>query len=295
MPEHCKTYTGCDGVIEGAIPEVDLVSPAYDLVDVDYQILRTSRGCLRNCSFCGNYKLSPFRKVSSIKNQICSKRVIFYDDNILMNPHIKNILKELISLRKQRKINYVESQSGFDGRLLQKCPELAKLLKDAGFKYPKIAWDYGLKDASNIKSQIDLLINAGYKSKDISIFMIYNYNLDYDVLEAKRVKCAKYGVQVADSRYRPLNQTFDNYNSYKRSQTSDDYYIHPNWTDEQIRKFRRHVRYHNICIRFNIKFYSKSMEQMKLSKETIRKYKSMDYESVKKYLSDAWDLCAFHE
>jgi len=44
--------------------------------------------------------------------------------------------------------------------------------------------------------------------------MIYNWSFDYEELEAKREKCFEWNVQIADCRYRPLNQTFDNYNSH---------------------------------------------------------------------------------
>lgn len=59
------------------------------------------------------------------------------------------------------------------------------MLKKAGFKNPKIAWDYNLKQAPKIKEQIDLLISGGFKAKEISIFMIYNYDLDYNEMEKK--------------------------------------------------------------------------------------------------------------
>ena len=52
------------------------------------------------------------------------------------------------------------------------------MLKDAGFKNPKIAWDYGISTSSKkLKNKLDLLIEAGFTAKEISIFMIYNYEL----------------------------------------------------------------------------------------------------------------------
>ena len=59
MPDHCKEYTGCDDVILGTIAEAEKLIPAYDLVDVDYQILHTTRGCIRKCGFCGTYIIEP--------------------------------------------------------------------------------------------------------------------------------------------------------------------------------------------------------------------------------------------
>ncbi len=97
------------------------VIPAYDLVDVDYQIIHTTRGCIRRCGGCGVYQIEPeWLCKKSIKDEIIMKKIIFYDNNILANKYIENILNELIELKKAHKISYVESQSGFDGRILRK-------------------------------------------------------------------------------------------------------------------------------------------------------------------------------
>jgi phosphotriesterase-related protein len=61
--------------------------PAYDLLDavndkhIDYQILHTSRGCKRKCSFCGTWRIEPnFTPLTSIKNKIHYKKLVFYDN-----------------------------------------------------------------------------------------------------------------------------------------------------------------------------------------------------------------------
>lgn len=295
MPEHCKNYTKCTDVIRGPIPETENLIPDYDLVDVDYQIIHTSRGCIRKCGFCGTYIIEPnWTCKKSIKNEIIKKKLIFYDNNLLANQYIENILNELIELKKEKKISYLESQSGFDGRILRKKPHLAKKLKDAGFKNPKIAWDYGLIQAPKIKKQIDLLTDAGFNAKEISIFMIYNYEPDYDEMEEKRALCAEWGVQITDCRYRPLDATDDNYSPYKRNQTSDDYYIHEEcgWTDAKIRKFRRNIRRHNICMRHEVDYHSTLLERKIIPQEDAKEYRKMKFKTIKtKYseeLPDAW-------
>ena len=298
MPEHCMKYTKCDGIIQGPIPEAENLIPDYSLVDVDYQILHTSRGCIRKCGFCGTYIIEPEWKCKkSIKDEIIKKKIVFYDNNLLANEHIEDILKELIELKKEKKISYVESQSGFDGRILRKKPHLAKMLKEAGFKNPKIAWDYGLVQAPKIKEQIDLLIDAGFTAKEISIFMIYNYELTYEEMEEKRIKCAEWGVQITDCRYRPLDATFDNYSSFKtKGQTEKDYHIHKEsgWTDAKVRKFRRNIRRHNICMRHEVDYHSTILERKKVPQKQAQKYREMKYEEVKKHLPDAWSPLEFH-
>ncbi len=125
-------------------------------------------------------------------------------------------------LKKQKEILWCESQSGFDGRKLQEIPHLGELIKKAGFRYPRIAWDWGYKEFRTIKKQLDILINAGYGPKDIFVFMLYNWNIPFEEMEKKRIKCWEWGIQIADCRYRPLNQLFDNYNSRKSVQTNKD-------------------------------------------------------------------------
>ena len=301
MPEHCKKYTKCSDVIQGPIPEVENLIPDYSLVDVDYQIIHTSRGCIRKCGFCGTYIIEPdWVCKKSIKDEIIKKKLVFYDNNLLANQYIEDILKELIELKKEKKISYLESQSGFDGRILRKKPRLAKMLKDAGFKNPKIAWDYGVKQAPKIKEQIDLLIDAGFTAKEISVFMIYNYEPAYEEMEQKRVKCAEWGVQITDCRYRPLDATDDNYSSFKRNQTSEDYYIHEEcgWTDTKVRKFRRNIRRHNICMRHEVDYHSTILERKQVPQEDAKKYREMKFKEIKeKYseeLPDAWCPLDFH-
>jgi radical SAM superfamily enzyme YgiQ (UPF0313 family) len=58
MPEHCK-QSGCDEVFIGVDEKVEKFKPAYDLVEIDYQIAHTSRGCMRKCKFCGAWKIEP--------------------------------------------------------------------------------------------------------------------------------------------------------------------------------------------------------------------------------------------
>jgi len=97
---------------------------------IDHQIIHTSRGCPRKCPFCGTWKIEPqFNAKRSIKNEIVHRKLIFYDNNILMNPHIENILTELKELKSKKKILWCESQSGFDGRELLKKPYIAMMIK----------------------------------------------------------------------------------------------------------------------------------------------------------------------
>lgn len=263
MPEHCRD-SGCDEVFVGVHKEAENYLPAYDLVcEVDFQVIHATRGCPRRCSFCGTWKIEPkFEYKRSIRDEIFRNNVVFYDNNLLASPAIRDILDELAGLRVNRKPVVCDSQCGFDGRYLD--AEIAALLKKAHFVYPKIAWDGPLDEKDAVREWIGLLVGAGFPKKDVSVFMLYNHDLSYEVSEAKRKLCRRWGVQVADCRYRPLDQTYDNYDprAWRKGQGPEDYYIHPHWTDRQIRLFRRNVRRHNICVRHGFSRYVKSLERL---------------------------------
>lgn len=295
-------YVGCDEIIKGVIPEAEKFEPAYDLLSdinenpIDYQIIHTSRGCERKCAFCGTWIIEPeFISEKTIKDKIKYKKIVFYDNNLLMNPYIEDIFKELIELKKKHKISWCESQSGLDGRILIKNPHLAKMMKQAGFRYPRIAWDWKYDRYTDIKKQLDLLIEAGYHSKDIYIFVLYNWNISFEEMELKRKKCWEWKVQIADCRYRPLSQLYDNYKSNKVGQTLNDYHIHEDygWTDGKVKLFRRNVRRQNICVRHNFPIYSKAFEHKMFGKEIIlnvRRLNSLEdqIEYMKKNNADYW-------
>lgn len=261
LPEHCKEYTQCDYVITETSKEAEELTPAYDLVHTNHQVLFTTRGCIRRCDFCSAYKIEPeWICKKTIKNEILFKNILFYDNNILANPYIENILNELIELKKQKKIKYVRAQSGLDARILSKKPHLGKLLKQAGFKGITLSWDGDFKDLKYIKKAVNILTENKYKSKNISIFMLFNYyNMNYEDIERKRVECAKLGVKAIALRYVPMDWT------------SEDIYISPNWTDKEIKKTMANRTMHNRCINYDIT------------------------EHGIPYIYDTWKLYEFHE
>jgi hypothetical protein len=292
MPQHCKEYTGCDEVFVGIHKSAEKYRPAYDLLfdsSPPYQIIHTSRGCARKCPFCGVWKIEPemsFKK--SIKREVCSNRLIFFDNNLLANPFIKDILSEIADMSWNGKPLKCEAVCGIDYRFLLKDPELAILLKKARFENIRIAWDWHYDRWKEIEKAIELLQSAGYRNKDISIFMIYNWEIPFKEMEEKRIKCWEWKVQIIDCRYRPLNQTYDNYNPRIR-QTNEEYYIHPKWTDAEVKQFRKNVRRQNICVRYNLLYYSESLEKHRMSPAKILKLKKLTPDEARKWLKDVWD------
>lgn len=295
MPKHCKKFTGCDKVYNGVMKKAEKYEPAYELIEnsnpspVDYQILHASRGCKRRCKFCGTWKIEPeFVPKKSIKKEVKYRKIVFYDNNFLANPYVEDILDELAEMKRSHNILWCESQSGFDGRQLMDKPYLGEMIKKAAFRYPRIAWDWRYQEYPKIKKQIDILMKAGYKSKHIFIFMLYNWDITFNDMERKRLKCWDWQVQIADCRYRPLNQTYDNYNPRKKGQMSNDYHIHEQsgWTDALVKQFRKNVRRQNICVRHGFPFYSKDFEQKRMRNKIMKATKTMRSKREKmKYLN----------
>ena len=252
MPKDCKKRSPFATVRRGLYRRgvAEKVTVDYSLLpeDLDYQIIHSSRGCTRRCTFCGTWRIEPeFTCVDSVLLLIKKRKLVFYDNNLLANPHIDKILRELSEYRTEKGHPLrCESQSGFDLRLLTQ--ERAKLLKDAHFVNPRITWDGRYKSWYKVKNAIGLLEETGYKRKEIYIFMIYNCVLPYDEMKKKLEACRRWKVRVIDCHYRPLDYTEDNYRPGIRAQGSGEYYIHDGWTDSQVRRFRRSVRRQNIAI-----------------------------------------------
>lgn len=271
----------------GLHPDAEKFYPDYSLLgsEIDHHVTHAMRGCIRRCAFCGTWKIEPKRhdktseELQEELKAIGKNKVIFFDNNFLANTNVKSILEDLSNLKINSKMVICESQSGFDGRLLEKNQELAKLLKKARFQNIRIAWDNSFSDYLSIKEQITFLTSAGYKMKDIAVFMVYNFDISYEEMIRKLNYCKKLGVQITDCRYRPLDSTADNYNPQSvRGQTENDYYIHSKagWTDQKIRAFRKMVREHNIWIRYAKDKglqYDKKMEKWSAIHNTFKFFK----------------------
>ena len=233
------------------------------------QIIHASRSCIRNCKFCGVRKIEPdisYKTWKQVKDELQLNDIVFFDNNFLMNPNHTEILKGIKDHRINGKIIRCEAQSGFDPRLITQ--EDAILLKKARFRSIRISWDHGMEQIPDVKRALSYLQKAGFPSKQIGIFMIYNWDNPFKLMEQKRLICKEWNAQIFDCRYRPLDQLYDNYNPRAKSQTEEDYYIHPEWTDKQIRQFRRNVRRQNIVIRFNFRSEHQMDEWLRSKRKT---------------------------
>jgi len=240
------------------------------------QIIHASRGCIRKCTFCGVRKIEKkitYKTWAEVKKEIQLNEIVFFDNNFLMSPHHEKILKGIEKLRVNGKVVRCECQSGFDPRLMTQKD--ANLLKKARFKSIRLSWDHGLHQMKVVRKALEYLNNAGFGYKTVGVFMLFNYEIPFEILEKKRGVCKEWNVQIFHCRYRPLDQLYDNYNPRSKSQSRNEYYIHPTWTDKQIRKFGKNVREQNIVIRFNFnnieQYYTWLRDQKKTGRLVKRK------------------------
>ncbi len=203
----------------------------YNKMDDSEQWIRVSQGCPNNCPFCyepPEEMLFPFPSLER-------NRVKIMDMNLLSKPTAMSLIESFGSQRVNNRVVYYELVCGIDYRFL--TPEIAGALKDARFQKMRLAWDFGYKKQFAIKKAIKLLLAVGYKSKDLTVFMICNWQISYEECLKKLYLCAIWSVKVADC--------------YFDGQTSPRI-VPIGWTGEQIKAFRRQVRKHNQLVNFGI-------------------------------------------
>ena len=204
--------------------------PYNKMNDIE-QWIRISQGCPNNCPFC----YEPPEEIVFPVPTIERNSVKIMDMNLLSKLKAPDILVKLAETRVNSRVVYYELVCGVDYRFL--TPIIANMLKQSRFKRMRLAWDFGYKEQFRIKKALDSLLRAGYRNKDLMIFMICNWNITYEECIKKLYLCAIWSVKVADC--------------YFDGQTPPN--IEPiGWTAEQIKGFRKRVRKHNQLVNFGI-------------------------------------------
>ena len=141
LPADCiKGGTGYD--LKTILPdEAESRFPDYSLYPaIDYAIGFTTRGCIRNCSFCFVPKKEGQLRIVGDLYDFWSgqQKVILLDNNLTAAPmaHFEKIIGQLA---KERVRVLVDFSQGLDIRLLNE--DHARLLKTVRFKYVHFAWD----------------------------------------------------------------------------------------------------------------------------------------------------------
>lgn len=201
----------------------------YNKFDNKEQWIRISEGCPNQCPYC--YEPKEF-KVFPIP-EIVRNKVKIMDMNLLCKPESLGIIKELSNKFVNKKVVNYELICGIDYRFL--TDGLAEALKVARFQNIRLAWDWGFNQQLKVKDGINKLLKAGYKNKDIMVFMICNWKIPISENFKKMDLCKVWNVKIADCYYD---------NQYGRNKKPFF------WTADEIKLFRRKVRKHNQLIGF---------------------------------------------
>ena len=215
--------------------DVKLLKPysygAYNKFNDSEQWVRISEGCPHNCPFCYEpTEITVFGVPDIVRNL-----VKIMDMNLLCKQEAASILRELGSKRVSGKVVHYEMICGIDHRFLTQ--EIADQLKRSRFQRIRLAWDWGYDDQLKIKDAIEKLVKAGYRRKELMVFMVCNWRIPYDVNCQKLDLCKVWNVKVSDCYFD--GQVFPNV-------------IPRFWTDQENKSFRRQVRRHNRMVLFGI-------------------------------------------
>lgn len=219
----------------------------YNKMNEVEQWVRISQGCPNKCPFCYEPPERILFPIPLIERNI----VKIMDMNLLSQKIPLDIIRHLGTQKVNKKVVYYELVCGIDHRFFYL--ELAEALKKSRFVKIRLAWDFSFRDQYKIRKAYKHLIKAGYRPRDITIFMICNWKIPYEECLKKLYLCAIWSVKVADC--------------YFDGQVSPN--IKPiGWTAEQIKDFRKRVRKHNQLVNFGIdpevKEYEKTQEKILL-------------------------------
>ena len=220
--------------------------PRVDKIDEhDVQYIELNRGCKRGCAFCHANPDYQVYDVPEIKRNI----VQIIGEGLLYDPEIKQKITELGNKRVNGKVVYYGLSQGFDFRLFDN--EIAEIFlknrigiinnKGRWYKGIRFAWDGGLNHEQLTKQTIDILIEVGYKKKQIQVFVLSLWKFPYELCELKRRLLYEMGVKIDDC-------TWDTTKKNCRAEIKNGVWTNQFWKVEDYIKFRRDCRKHNQLI-----------------------------------------------
>jgi len=207
----------------------------YNKSNDQEQWIRITEGCPNQCEYCRESFENGIKPIYYPIPNIIRNDVKIIDMNLMYKSKAIEILDELGSKRVNKKVVYYELVCGIDYRYMTQ--EKADALKRNRFKKIRLAWDHNIIEQRRIKSCIKMLNKAGYRGRDIMVFMICNWKISYQDNLFKLDLCKVWGVFVCAC-------WFDNQAGRK---------IKPiHWIPEHIKEFNRKERKHNQMINFGI-------------------------------------------
>ncbi len=199
-------------IIRGVIPELDTITPAYDLYAwSDMSFTFTSRGCKRKCDFCFVKQIES--EAYTIPNWFeyldPTRRKLMVHDNNLTIFGVKwfsSVVDKLIELNKQ-----VIFDNGFDCRIYNekhdaKIRELASnnQILPTGIRF---AYD-GPQEDGHIDNALSLVCSY-LNPPDVMVYVLAGFNDDFKTVLKRALTVCKFGARPVIQKYLPLNWKAD--------------------------------------------------------------------------------------
>lgn len=164
----CEIELGGYGINKNKLSDkIEHLMPDYDLFNCDYNMGFTSRGCIRNCSFCNVQQMEGIIKDNSSVFEFHDKRfnkIKLLDNNFLASPNWESNLQYIIDHKLKVDIN-----SGLDIRLIN--DNNASLLSKVKLKPVRFAFDNS-NYKEDIINGIETLIKHGIKPYRMMVYVL---------------------------------------------------------------------------------------------------------------------------
>ena len=206
----------------GELAEIDLLPPAFDMIDQDICYGFTTRGCINACKWCVVPRVEgKLRIMESFTNLLSHNKKIFrcMDNNILAAgpEHVERVLREI----KDRGM-LVDFNQGLDCILFARNERFVELFKEYGcLEKIVFSWDSTRQDKDIVKT-LDLLDKHDLK-KEVRIFMLYGFMEQPEVFFKRFKYLYDRRVRIKIMRYRDI--------------TTGEYGNYWNGFDEIMRRF----------------------------------------------------------
>ncbi len=217
--------------------------PAFEYQSsMPYLPFLTSLGCPFRCPYCATKILSPRfyqRSVEKMVNELTLykqkfgiKHIVFYDDALLINKR-KRLLPLLEKLNKKGLKFIFHTPNGIHIREIDE--KTAKMMFENNFKTIRLSLETAVSEEKEELSPKDALENfekalynlkkAGYKSKEIEVYILFGHPLQtYESIEKSIDYLKKFSVQIRLSYFSPIpgTKTFDELEKRGIIKKSDD-------------------------------------------------------------------------
>lgn len=201
---------------------------------MEKQTTKTSEWCPYKCPFCFNGR-KPFEEYEL--PDITSNYVVLYDPAFLSRKNVLEDIRELGKRKVNGKVVYYELLQGINLKDLSQ--DTANALKENRFVRIRFAWDdsYTEKSYYRVYDGIKMLLNAGYKRKDMICYILSNYYVSLRECLYKAKIMLYNHIPVCNCVYR---------------KNLGDPKVYPElWKQNEIDYFKQECRTNNQIIKFN--------------------------------------------